>query len=133
MSVFGTYINTLMRQKGWSQADLAAEVDVAPSTVSNWLTNADPVIPKPTTLNKLADKLGVTRREMLEHAGFEIEDSPTPEARSGRIANLIEKMPRVKEINEQLFALAPEDQDIALSVLEAHLREHRRRSQPIQK
>ena len=133
MSVFGTYINTLMRQKGWSQADLASEVDVAPSTVSNWLTNVDPVIPKPATLNRLADRLGVPRREMLEHAGFEIEDSPTPEARSGRIANLIEKMPRVKEINEQLFALAPEEQDIALSVLEAHLRERRRRSQATQK
>ncbi len=133
MSVFGTYINTLMRQKGWSQADLASEVDVAPSTVSNWLTNVDPVIPKPATLNRLADRLGVPRREMLEHAGFEIEDSPTPEARSGRIANLIEKMPRVKEINEQLFALAPEEQDIALSVLEAHLRERHRRSQSTQK
>ena len=133
MSVFGTYINTLMRQKGWSQADLASEVDVAPSTVSNWLTNVDPVIPKPATLNRLADRLGVPRREMLEHAGFEIEDSPTPEARSGRIANLIEKMPRVKEINEQLFALAPEEQDIALSVLEAHLRERHRRAQSTQK
>lgn len=133
MSIFGTYINTLMRGKGWSQADLAAAVDVAPSTVSNWLTSTDPVIPKPTTLNKLADKLGVTRREMLEHAGFEIEDSPTPEARAGRIANLIEKMPRVKEINEELFSLTPEEQDIALSVLEAHLRERRRRSQSTQK
>lgn len=133
MSIFGTYINMLMRGKGWSQADLATEVDVAPSTVSNWLTNADPVIPKPATLNRLADKLGVTRREMLEHAGFEIEDSPTPEARSGRIANLIEKMPRVKEINEELFSLSPEDQDIALSVLEAHLRERRRRSQSTRK
>lgn len=133
MSIFGTYINMLMRGKGWSQADLATEVDVAPSTVSNWLTNTDPVIPKPATLNRLADKLGVTRREMLEHAGFEIEDSPTPEARSGRIANLIEKMPRVKEINEELFSLSPEDQDIALSVLEAHLRERRRRSQSTQK
>jgi transcriptional regulator with XRE-family HTH domain len=133
MSVFGTYINVLMKGKGWSQADLAAEVDVAPSTVSNWLTNNDPVIPKPATLNRLADKLGVTRREMLEHAGFEIEDSSTPAARSGRIADLLDKMPRVKEINEELFALPPEDQDIALSVLEAHLRERRRRSRSTRK
>lgn len=133
MSVFGTYINALMRSKGWSQADLAAAVDVAPSTVSNWLNNDDPVIPKPATLNKLADKLGVTRREMLEHAGFEIEDSPTPEARTGRIAALVEKMPRVQEINEQLFSLSPEEQDIALSVLEAHLRERRRRLQATEK
>jgi len=122
-----------MRQKGWSQADLAAEGDVAPSTVSNWLTSLDPVIPKPTTLNKLADKLGVPRREMLEHAGFEIEDSPSPEARAGRIANLIEAMPRVKEINEELFSLSIEEQDVALTVLEAHLRERRRRAQSIQK
>ncbi len=127
MSVFGSYINMLMRQKGWSQADLAAEVDVAPSTVSNWLNNEDPVIPKPTTLNKLADKLGVTRREMLEHAGFEIEDSPTAEARAGRYGKLIEGMPRVQEIAEELFKLNLEEQDIALSVLEAHLRERRRR------
>lgn len=133
MSVFGTYINALMRSKGWSQADLAAAVDVVPSTVSNWLNNDDPVIPKPATLNKLADKLGVTRREMLEHAGFEIEDSPSPEARSGRIAALVERMPRVQEINEQLFSLSPEEQDVALSVLEAHLRERRRRLQATEK
>lgn len=133
MSTFGTYINALIQGKGWSQSDLAVEVEVVPSTVSNWLNNEDPVIPKPATLNKLADKLGVSRREMLEHAGFEIEDSPSPLARAGRIADLIEKMPRVKEINEELFALTPEDQDIALSVLEAHLRERRRRSQSTQK
>ena len=133
MSVFGTYIGALMRQKGWSQADLAAEVEVAPSTVSNWLNNDDPVIPKPATLNRLADKFGVSRREMLEHAGFEIEDSPSPAARAGRIARLVEKMPRVQEINEELFRLSPEEQDIALSVLEAHLRERRRRLQATQK
>jgi len=86
------------------------------------------VIPKPATLNRLADKLGVTRREMLEHAGFEIEDSPSPEARAGRIVDLIKGMPRVKEIAEELFKLNPEEQDIAMSVLEAHLRERRRRS-----
>ena len=126
MSVFGTYISMLMRRKGWSQADLAAEVEVAPSTVSNWLNNEDPVIPKPATLNRLADKLGTTRREMLEHAGFEIEDSPTSEARARRIDALAEQMPRVREINEQLFNLPVEEQDIALSVLEAHLRERRR-------
>jgi transcriptional regulator with XRE-family HTH domain len=133
MSVFGTYIKALMDGKGWSQVDLAVAVDVAPSTVNNWLNNTEPVIPKPATLNRLADKLGVTRREMLEYAGFEIEDSPTPEARAGRIANLIEKMPRVKEITEELFALAPEEQDVALSVLEAHLRERRRHAQSTQK
>lgn len=134
MSVFGTYIKVLMDGKGWSQADLATAVGVAGSTVSNWLTNDEPVIPKPATLNKLADKLGVSRREMLEHAGFEIEDSGSPEARTGRIANLIEGMPRVKAINEQLFSLSPEEQDVALSVLEAHLRERRlRRTQSTQK
>ncbi len=133
MSLFGTYIKVLMDGRGWSQSDLAARVGIAASTVNNWLNNDEPVIPKPTTLNKLADVLGVTRRAMLEHAGFEIEDSPTSEARSGRIADLIEKMPRVKEINEELFALSPEDQDIALSALEAHLRERRRRAQSIEK
>ncbi len=133
MSVFGTYINALMRGKGWTQADLAVEVGVVPSTVSNWINSEDPVIPKPAALNKLADKLGVTRREMLEHAGFEIEDSPSPEARTGRIAGLVEKMPRVLEINEELFSLPPEEQDVALSVLEAHLRERRRRLQATQK
>jgi transcriptional regulator with XRE-family HTH domain len=127
MSEFGSYINALIQAKGWSQSDLAVAVEVVPSTVSNWINNDDPVIPKPATLNKLADKLGVSRREMLEHAGFEIEDSPSPAARSGRIADLIEKMPRVKEVTEELFALSPEEQDIALSVLEAHLRERRRR------
>src|SRR5688572_26725851 len=87
MSVFGTYIKALMDGKGWSQVELATEVQVAPSTVNNWLNNPDPVIPKPTTLALLADKLGVTRREMLEHAGFEIEDSANGEARTGRIAD----------------------------------------------
>lgn len=133
MSTFGTYIKSLMDRKGWSQVDLAVAVNVAPSTVNNWLNNPEPVIPKPATLNRLADKLDVPRREMLEHAGFEIEDSGSPEARAGRIANLIEAMPRVKEINEQLFQLNPEEQDVALSVLEAHLRERRRRSQSTQK
>lgn len=127
MSIFGTYIKMLMDQRGWSQTDLAAKIGVATSTVNNWLNNEDPVIPKPTALNELADKFGVTRREMLEHAGFEIEDSPSPEARTGRIGKLIEGMPRVQEIAEELFKLNPEEQDIALSVLEAHLRERRRR------
>ena len=130
MSEFGTYIKMLMNGKGWSQSDLAAAVDVAASTVNNWLNNDEPVIPKPTTLNRLADKLGVSRREMLEHAGFEIEDSPSPEARSGRIGKLIEGMPRVQEIAKELFKLNPDEQDIALSVLEAHLRERRRRRSP---
>lgn len=133
MSLFGTYIKVLMDGRGWSQADLATKIGVAPSTVSNWLNNDDPVIPKPATLNKLADVLGVTRREMLEHAGFEIEDSATPHARSRRIAALIEEMPRVKEIAEELFTLTPEEQDIALTALEAHLRERRRRAQSTQK
>ena len=127
MSVFGTYIKMLMDGKGWSQSDLAAKIGVAPSTVNNWINNEDPVIPKPAALNELADKFGVTRREMLEHAGFEIEDSPSQEARAGRYGKLIEGMPRVQEIAEELFKLTPEEQDIALSVLEAHLRERRRR------
>lgn len=130
MSVFGTYIKMLMDRKNWSQSDLAAHAKVAASTVNNWLNNDDPVIPKPATLNRLADALEVTRREMLEHAGFEIEDSPSPEARAGRYGKLIEGMPRVQEIAEELFKLNPEEQDIALSVLEAHLRERRRRRSP---
>lgn len=133
MSIFGTYVKMLMDQKNWTQAELAEACGVAGSTVSNWFNNEDPVIPKPATLNRLADVLGVSRRSMLEHAGFEIEDSPSPEARSKRIADLIEGMPRVKEVNEQLFQLNPEEQDIALSVLEAHLRERRRRAQSTQK
>lgn len=74
---FGNFVCSLREQKGLTQADLAAALDVTPAAVSKWENGASK--PRVAVLFKLAELLEVRPEELL--AGKRLEESaPDPEA-----------------------------------------------------
>lgn len=59
----GARIAAARKAKSWKQKELAAAVHVEPTTVSRWETGAH--IPDLTTLNKIAEVLDLTVRDLL--------------------------------------------------------------------
>jgi putative transcriptional regulator len=49
---FSERLRMLRRERGWSQEDLAARLDVSPGSVGNW--EMGPYLPHPRTLKKIA-------------------------------------------------------------------------------
>jgi len=84
---FSERLKLLRKERGWSQEDLAARLDVSPGSVGNW--EMGPHEPHPKTLNKIATLLEVEVRYLLhgEHG-----DSPHP-------APLRERQPEYSAVN----------------------------------
>ncbi len=69
---FGNFIFFLREQKGYTQAEIAAMLNVTPAAVSKWENGESK--PRLETLFKLADILGVKAEELI--AGRKMYDAP---------------------------------------------------------
>jgi len=101
---FSDRLRTLRRERGWSQEELAAKLDVSPGSVGNW--EMGPYEPHPKTLTKLAGLFEVeasylARGEKGEPSGVLGERVPQP---SG--INLGELLREVEEARERLERVA---------------------------
>ncbi len=63
---FGELVSFLRKKKGWRQDDLAKQIGVARSVISDYETGK--TLPKPERMRKLAEVLGVDFKLLLEKA-----------------------------------------------------------------
>ncbi|MBE0334972.1 helix-turn-helix domain-containing protein [Paenibacillus sp. 23TSA30-6] len=66
---FGTYLKQQREHKQWSINQLAAAAGISNSQISR-IENGLRGVPKPSTLRKIADALGVSYTEMMKNAGY---------------------------------------------------------------
>ncbi|MGW8957523.1 helix-turn-helix domain-containing protein [Paenibacillus sp. NPDC055715] len=66
---FGTYLKQQREHKQWSINQLAEAADISNSQISR-IENGLRGVPKPSTLRKIADALGVSYTEMMKNAGY---------------------------------------------------------------
>lgn len=66
---FGTYLKQQREHKQWSINQLAEAAGISNSQISR-IENGLRGVPKPSTLRKIADALGVSYTEMMKNAGY---------------------------------------------------------------
>lgn len=101
---FSERLRTLRRERGWSQEDLAAKLEVSPGSVGNW--EIGPYEPHPKTLKKLAALFEVeasylSRGERKEPAAIMRERPPEYGA-----VNLDEVLREIEDARERLGRVA---------------------------
>jgi transcriptional regulator with XRE-family HTH domain len=129
VSALATFLRAELEKRGWRPYNLAIRSGVASSTLWNIL-NAEDVVPKRETLTRLARALELPPRILLEYAGYVIDESSSSEERLMRLSRLLDAMPRLGELAEKIAQLSSDEQDVALSLLEAHLALRRQRRLP---
>jgi transcriptional regulator with XRE-family HTH domain len=74
-TTFGEWLDDRLREHGWKQTAFARMLDVAPSTVNAWVNDVSP--PRRRVCARIADLLNVSRREVLERAGYDPDPGET--------------------------------------------------------
>ncbi|MDO7907172.1 helix-turn-helix domain-containing protein [Paenibacillus sp. JX-17] len=69
---FGTYMRHLREEQGMSINQLAASADISNSQISR-IENGLRGVPKPVTIRKISDALGIPYAELMQRAGY-LED-----------------------------------------------------------
>lgn len=105
---FGARLKVLRKQKGWSQKDLAAQVTIRFQQLNKYESGLN--IPPAEMLVKLADALAVTVDYLL--TGNPAEEIPLANARLFRRFQVLE-------------ALAPDDQETVIKVIDAMIAKQR--------
>lgn len=122
MSVFGNRVWELLQAQGKDASWLATQTGIAHSTISNWLTNPRNVQPKPSSVTKVAQALGIEVDDLARAGGYTIRISKDDNERAARTAALLSQSPRYEQALERLSRKSPYHQDVALSMLESYLR-----------
>lgn len=105
---FGARLKELRKQKHWAQKELAALVDIRFQQLNKYESGLN--IPPADMLIKLADALGVTLDYLL--TGNPVEDTPLANSRLFRRFQVLE-------------ALAPDDQETVIKVIDAMIAKQR--------
>lgn len=71
---FGDYLRRLREQKGLSIQQLAAHAGISGAQISR-IENGIRGVPKPATLRKISEAVGIGYEELMEHAGYLNETS----------------------------------------------------------
>jgi transcriptional regulator with XRE-family HTH domain len=102
---FSDRLKMLRKERGWSQEDLAAKMDVSPGSVGNW--EMGPHQPHPRTLKKLAGLLEVEvtylthgERERVPRAAT-MQEQP-PEYRGVNLAGLLREVEDARDSLERI-------------------------------
>lgn len=98
---FSARLKLLRRERGWSQEDLAARLDVSPGSVGNW--EMGPYEPHAKTLNKLAALFEVDVRFLLNGQEKLLMHEPSPEYPAADLAGLLRE---VEEAQDRLARVA---------------------------
>lgn len=105
---FGARLKALRKQRNWAQKELAALVGIRFQQLNKYESGLN--IPPAEMLVKLADALGVTVDYLL--TGNPVEDTPLASSRLFRRFRVLE-------------ALAPEDQETVIKVIDAMIAKQR--------
>ena len=98
----GSKIIAFRKQKGLSQGELAEMLNIHQSMVTRW--EKDKVQPRPESLNRLAEILGISPDELFgAKSAMRLQD------------------PKLSELLGQLHKLSPKDLEALTSVIEAML------------
>jgi transcriptional regulator with XRE-family HTH domain len=69
---FGEWLEDQLKERGWTQVAFADAIDVARSTVNNWINNYKP--PRRRACRHIADVLQIDENEVLVRAGYPPKD-----------------------------------------------------------
>jgi transcriptional regulator with XRE-family HTH domain len=117
-SALGTFLREEMRRRGLTQTEFAAEVGIQKSTMSR-LVNGVVETPDLTTLMRLADHLNVSLSRLLELIGIPVEKTtPGDVAVAERLALLVDSIPWLAPVVEQIASLPEDDQRSLLAYMD---------------
>ena len=104
----GKTIHQLRKRRGFTQSDLAVQLDIHPSMVTRW--ERDQVQPRITTLEKIASVLDTTVEEIM--AGD-----------YSRVGSTLREVddPQLMDLFSQVNKLDPRDREALKTVMEAML------------
>ena len=108
---FGEWLEDRLLAAGYTQTDLAEELGISQSTVSNWVNDVSP--PNRANCYKLADIFSIPRREVALRAGHKPKQSDLIPSVNSKMRTtgsssvtvngiVVEPEPQVKEIGESL-------------------------------
>lgn len=107
-SVLSGYIRRRMRELGIGhQAELARRAGISTGGLS-YILNAESVLSKPDTIDRLAKALEVEPAELTSRMGYDV-DASTPDAMTVRLARAIEARPWLADRKDQLLSLSEEE------------------------
>jgi transcriptional regulator with XRE-family HTH domain len=113
MSALGTFLREELRRRGQIPAEFAAESGIEKSTLSR-LINGTVKMPDLSTFMVLSDRLGVPLSRLLELAGIPVE-ALTPAAAAEHLALLVESIPWLAPVVEDIVSLPEDDQNSVVS------------------
>ncbi len=106
---------------------LEAKIGVSRGALENLINKTNTELPKLETLQRIADAYGKPMWEVVQMAGVELDLPKTPNERAQRMAQIVDQLPALESIiNDlrRLSATAPDFVDGMLIGLEAMLRTH---------
>jgi transcriptional regulator with XRE-family HTH domain len=118
MSALGTFLREKIRESGHTQTEFAAELGIQKSTMSR-IVNGVVETPDLTTLMQLSDGTGASLSQLLGLIGISVEKTiPGDVAASERLGLLVDSIPWLAPIVEQIASLPEDDQNSVLSYIE---------------
>ena len=103
---FTTNLNRLLQERGITQAELAAYMEVSNTTVNNWVKGYK--VPRMDKVDKLCSFFKIKRSELLEQSpapfAAQVQNSPPPSAQTctPEEADLIQKYKQLDEAEREL-------------------------------
>lgn len=119
MSVFGTWLQAQIDQRGWDARRAAAHFKVKDNTVHYWLMGTK--TPSLTSALKVARGLGVPLDDVLLKAGYadivqQAQGTTADEAAQYR-ARILAQLPQFAEIIEVMANEPPERQAVQIEII----------------
>jgi transcriptional regulator with XRE-family HTH domain len=125
MNGLAILIQARLDDLGMSRNELAEAADISSSTLSDIMNSPKPE-PRLSTLEALADPLGVTLRQLIEACGYSVTNSPSPADEQARIQTIVAAVPDLRLFLENLAELTADDRAAILSMTEAMVQKRRR-------
>lgn len=111
------FLRNQLEGRGWTQQDLVDETGLARATVSR-LINGQIAEPDLSTLHRLADVFEMRMSRLLEICGYPVGDATPPSQQAQRLAALVESLPWLGPVTEDIATLTPDEREGLLVYLE---------------
>jgi transcriptional regulator with XRE-family HTH domain len=106
-SGLAAFLRAEIDRRGWSDQQTAERAGIPKSNLSS-LLNKPGVVPKLETLDRLAHALEIPLARLIMVTGFSVERDDR-RTNDERIATMLEAVPELRGVIEQLLQLPPDD------------------------